>query len=168
MLFWHLGGSLFLFRYLFRDPAVDVRFLMAGAVLPDLLDKPTGLVFGAGFFGTGRIFGHTLVFFAVLLAAVLLLTRRGKPSRKRWMALAVGVMFHLLLDGMWTLRDTLLWPFFGWEFPVGVPNDWTTFRWSLLAQESAGLAYLLWLWRRCQLSDPARRRSLLKTGVLPT
>lgn len=163
MLFWHLGGSLFLFRYLFRDPAVDVRFLMAGAVLPDLLDKPTGLIF----FGTARVFGHTLVFFAALLTAVLLLTRRGKPSRRRWMALAVGVMFHLLLDGMWTLRDTLLWPFFGWEFPAGVPNDWTTFRWSLLAQEVAGLAYLLWLWRRYNLSDPTRRRNLLKTGVIP-
>lgn len=163
MLFWHLGGSLFLFRYLFRDPAVDVRFLMAGAVLPDLLDKPTGLFF----FGTGRVFGHTLVFFAVLLTAVLLLTRRGKPSRRRWMALAIGIMFHLLLDGMWTLRDTLLWPFFGWEFPSGVPNDWTTFRWSLLFQEVAGLAYLLWLWRRYNLSAPNRRRNLLKTGVLP-
>ena len=163
MLFWHLGGSLFLFRYLFRDPAVDVRFLMAGAVLPDLLDKPTGLVF----FGTGRVFGHALVFFAALLTAVLLLTRRGMPSRKRWVALAVGVMFHLLLDGMWTLRDTLLWPFFGWEFPAGIPNDWTTFRWSLLAQEVAGLTYLLWLWRRYNLSDPARRRNLLKTGVIP-
>lgn len=164
MLFWHLGGSLFLFRYLFRDPAVDVRFLMAGAVLPDLLDKPTGLIF----FGTARVFGHTLVFFAALLTAVLLLTRRGKPSRRRWMALAVGVMFHLLLDGMWTLRDTLLWPFFGWEFPAGVPNDWTTFRWSLLFQEVTGLAYLLWLWRRYNLSAPTRRRNLLKTGVIPT
>lgn len=164
MLFWHLGGSLFLFRYLFRDPAVDVRFLMAGAVLPDLLDKPTGLIF----FGTGRVFGHTLVFFAALLTAVLLLTRRGRPSRRRWMALAVGIMFHLLLDGMWTLRDTLLWPFFGWEFPAGVPNDWTTFRWSLLFQEVAGLAYLLWLWRRYNLSAPTRRRNLLKTGAIPT
>lgn len=150
MLFWHLGGTLFLFRYLFRDPKVDVRFLLAGAVLPDLLDKPIGL----GFLGSGRVFAHTLIFGGTLLAAVLITTSRGGTARKCWMALTVGVMFHLLLDGMWTVRETLLWPLFGWQFPTGVPNDWTMFRWSLLIQEAAGLTYLAWRWCKPNLSAP--------------
>lgn len=144
MLFWHLGGTLFLFRYLFRDPGVDVRFLLAGAILPDLLDKPIGL----GFFDTGRVFAHTLIFSGILLATVLITTSRGGTARKRWMALTVGVILHLLLDGMWTARATLLWPLFGWNFPAEVPNDWTMFRWPLPIQEAAGLTYLLWLWRK--------------------
>ncbi len=164
MLFWHLGGSLFLFRHLFRDPGVDARFLLAGAILPDLLDKPIGL----GFLGSGRVFAHTLIFGGALLTVVLITTGRGGTARKRWMALTVGVMFHLLLDGMWTARETLLWPLFGWEFPTGAPNDWTMLRWPLLIQETAGLAYLVWLWRKHNLSAPAPRRRFLKTGTLPT
>ena len=43
MLFWHVGGAVFLFRALFKDPDVDLRFLMAGAVLPDVIDITVGL-----------------------------------------------------------------------------------------------------------------------------
>src|SRR5690606_23935305 len=42
MLFWHLGAILWLVRWLFRDPKVDVRFLFLGALLPDLIDIPVG------------------------------------------------------------------------------------------------------------------------------
>ena len=38
MMFWRIGAILFLFRWIFGDPKVDVRFLVAGAVLPDVID----------------------------------------------------------------------------------------------------------------------------------
>ncbi len=173
MLFWHVGGSVLLFRYLFRDPAVDLRFLALGAVVSDLIDKPIGRIIWADEFQTGRIYGHTLAFFVLVLTLVMVATRRGTVARKRGVALAVGVMFHLLLDGMWVLPETLFWPLFGWEFPPSVEDYWSGFLGRLiddplvLVQEAVGLAYLVYLYRSSGLSDPDRRAALVSTGRLP-
>ena len=43
MLFWHVGGTIALVRYTVRDERMDLRFLILGAVLPDLIDTPIGL-----------------------------------------------------------------------------------------------------------------------------
>ena len=93
MIFWHVGGTILAFRYVFRDPDVDLRFLALGSVLPDLLDKPIGTIFFADTFASGQIFGHSLLFASLLMVIVLLMTRRG-VRRKRMMALAVGVPNH--------------------------------------------------------------------------
>ena len=37
MLFWHVGGAVLLFRVLFKDLGVDLRFLTAGALLLDAM-----------------------------------------------------------------------------------------------------------------------------------
>ena len=174
MLFWHVGGSVWLFRYLFRDPAVDLRFLVAGALLSDLIDKPIGRIFWTDYFQTGRIYGHTLLFFVVTLTAVMVGTRRGSDGRKRGVALSVGIMFHLILDSMWLLPDTLFWPLFGWQFPPSVDDYWAGLLGRVfsdplvLVQEVVGLAYLVYLWRRANLSDPDRRNQLRTEGTILT
>lgn len=61
MIFWHVGAVLWLFRWIFRDPKVDVRFLLAGAVLPDLVDLTFGTILFAGALATGELWFHTLV-----------------------------------------------------------------------------------------------------------
>lgn len=173
MLFWHVGGSILLFRYLFRDPAVDLRFLALGAVLSDLIDKPLGRIIWADELQTGRVYGHTLLFFVLVLTGVMVFTGRGTPPRRRWVAVAVGVMFHLLLDAMWVTPETLFWPLFGWEFPPSVDDYWSGFLGRLLdeplvlAQEAAGLTYLIYLWRKTGLADGTRRREFLTTGRVP-
>jgi membrane-bound metal-dependent hydrolase YbcI (DUF457 family) len=170
MIFWHVGGTIAIFRYVFRDPKVDLRFLALGAILPDLIDKPFGtMLFPAVFNSNSQVIGHTLLFSMVLMAVVLLATRRGRV-RRRWMALAVGSLIHLLLDAMWTVEETLLWPAFGWEFPPGVPEYWSGLLERLFAnpgrivQEVAGVGYLVYLYRKARLSDPERRIELLHTG----
>jgi hypothetical protein len=42
MLFWHLGASIAVARYTFRDERMDLRFLALGALLPDIIDTPVG------------------------------------------------------------------------------------------------------------------------------
>ena len=85
-------------------------------------------------------------------------------------ALAVGALIHLLLDAMWTVQETFLWPAFGWEFPPGLPDYWSGLLERLLAdpwrilQEAVGLGYLIYLYRKARLSDPERRSELLHTG----
>jgi hypothetical protein len=86
------------------------------------------------------------------------------------MALAIGSLIHLLLDAMWTIQETFLWPAFGWEFPPGIQEYWSGLLerlfsdpWRIL-QEVVGLAYLIYLYRQAQLGDPERRSELFRTG----
>ncbi len=72
MIFWHVGGTIAIFRYVFRDPKVDVRFLALGALLPDLIDKPLGtILLPDAFNSSSQVIGHTLLFSIVLMSVVL-------------------------------------------------------------------------------------------------
>lgn len=168
MLFFHLGGVLWLFRWVFGDPRVDVRFLLAGALVPDLIDLP----FGSLFMGTGEVWAHSLVVPSLFMALVLLRTRRGR-RRRAWMALGVGWLLHLLLDGMWVDQEVFLWPLFG-DIPKGPLPFWPAaweralndpWRWM---KEAIGLAYLAWLWVALDLGDKSRRDAVKESGRLPS
>jgi len=170
--FWHLGATLWLFRWIFQDPKVDVRFLFVGAILPDLVDLPVGTMLLAFEYSTGELWFHSLLVPTVFMAGVLLATRRGR-RRRAWMALGVGWLLHLLLDGMWANENVFLWPFLGWQIPAGESPFWSLawnraltdpWRW---VTESIGLGYLVWLWIALGMSDPERRRVTMKSGRLP-
>ncbi len=172
MIFWHVGGALFLGRWVFRDPSMDLRVLVFGAILSDLIDKPIGSVVFVDRFETGRIYAHTLLFAVLVLFSVMTLTKRGGAARKRWLALPIGVFFHLLLD-MPLDATTLFWPVLGLEFPAfaeGALADLIAYLlrspWVVL-QEVVGLGYLIALYRRMQLGEPGRRKQLIETGRLP-
>jgi hypothetical protein len=169
MVLWHIGGALFLFRWIFRDPSVDVRYLAAGAVLPDVVDLPVGTLLTP--WSTGEVWLHTLAVPALAGALVMLATRRG-PRRRALLAVPIGMFFHLLLDGMWTTGEVFAWPFFGWDFPPGPDPYWAgaveravsdPWRW---AAELAGLAYLAWIWLWAGLGDAGRRGRFWATGRL--
>lgn len=171
MILWHLAATLFLFRWIFRDPKVDVRFLAAGALVPDVFDMAAGTVVFGSEMATAELWFHTLVAPSVVVVAVLLATRRGR-RRRAWMALAVAMFFHLLIDGMWMSEETFLWPFFGPDFtPVVVPY-WSglvdraladPIRWVL---EAVGLVYLVAVGRQSGLGRREARRELLTAGRL--
>jgi membrane-bound metal-dependent hydrolase YbcI (DUF457 family) len=165
MFFWHVGASTFLFRWIFRDPAVDLRFLAVGAVLPNLVDLPVALALGFPD-DAHRLWGHALAVPIAFMVTLLVVTRRG-PTRKRWMALTVGVFLHLFLDQMWALPETLLWPFLGTGFSdmgVGSFDDLVASVdvWAILG-EVAGLAYLAFVWG---WAPPEDRAAFARTGVL--
>ncbi|HEY7468075.1 MAG TPA: metal-dependent hydrolase [Acidimicrobiia bacterium] len=172
MLFWHMGATLWLFRWIFKDPKVDVRFLLAGAVLPDVVDLLVGTILFPERFSTGELWFHTLLLPSIYMVLVLLLTRRGR-RRRAFMAFGVGWLFHLILDGMWAEPEVLFWPFFGWEMPMGEAPFWPLaweralsdpWRWVL---EAIGLAYLVWLWFATGLNLKERRDGLVREGRLP-
>lgn len=172
MLFWHLGATLWLFRWIFRDPKVDVRFLFVGAILPDVIDLPLGTLLLADRYSTGELWSHSLLAATLYMVVVLLATRRGR-RRRAWMALGVGWLFHLLLDGMWVDQEVFLWPFFGVEIPAGATPFWSLaweralsdpWRW---VTEALGVAYLVWLWIALGMADSERRRVTIESGRLP-
>lgn len=168
MLFWHVGATIAIARYTFRDDRMDLRMLALGAMLPNLIDTPIGLLFFDQLRSV-RLVTHGLVVASAVMVGVVLSTRRGRP-RKLWMPLAIGLLLHLLLDAMWLDPETLWWPFLGLEFSqleqataaayvAAVLSDWRVW-----AGEIVGLLYLGYLWRAAKLADPAARRRLLETG----
>ena len=139
------------------------RWLALGCLLPDLIDKPWWLatrLLHTGHRGT-RLLGHTLLLCAALGLAARLLRL---PALR---AVSLGAFTHAALDvagevlsGMppiWT--GWLLWPLFGWRFPIEataleprVPE-----RAIYLAAEAAGFLLLL-------LDFVRRRRSRQSRG----
>jgi hypothetical protein len=170
MILWHIGITTLVVRYVFRDPAMDLRWVMLGSLLPDLIDKPIGSVLFHSTFGSDRLFAHAVAFPVLVLGLVLLFTRRG-GARKAWMGLVVGSLFHLVLDGAWSDPEAFWWPFFGWDFPerahssLGPLLERTLSDPWIWAGEAIGLAYLVMLARRW-LGTPIRRRAFLRAGTI--
>jgi hypothetical protein len=114
VLLWFAGMSVAVAWVVFRDPAFDHRVLIAGALLPDVVDAP---------FGGARV-AHTVLFSAALLLAVMLATRGRRQTRRRWLALPIGTFVHLLADGAWTRAETFWWPFLGGALGGPLPPCW--------------------------------------------
>jgi hypothetical protein len=156
VLFWFAGLGVVVVWKVFADPAIDYRLVMAGALAPDLLDLVAG---GLGVF-------HTLTSSAVLLAVVMAATRGRRRLRRRLLALPVGTLLHLVLDGAWTNARLFWWPALGAQLPGDVPLSFHRPLVVLVAQEVAGVAALVWWWRRFRLHESERRRAFLHTGHL--
>ena len=170
MIFWHVGATVAFVRYAFRDDAMDLRFLALGALLPDLIDTPIGVVNWTRFEAV-RLAGHSILFASIAMVGVLVLTRRG-PVRKRWMLVATGVLIHLMLDAMWNLPETLWWPFLGAKFTGTGFATYGAYAQDVLMNptvwigEFIGLVYLFALARRAGLDDERARRLFWRTGVV--
>ncbi len=128
---------------------VDIRVLLIGSLLPDIIDKPVGQYFFRETFSNGRIFSHTLMFLIVLTGIGFYLFKR---HRQVWMlTLAAGTFFHLVLDRMWAAPGTLFWPLLGFTFEKAELTDWLSNILMALFSESGifipeliGLGVLLW------------------------
>jgi hypothetical protein len=138
------------------------RAFFVGALLPDLIDKPlfyipfwlTGQPGAGGFLSGTHLFAHTGLFLLALAVAALV----TRSARAR--AVAIGVATHFILDFVGLSMDLqmLLWPAFGWRFPVYPfanlgQHLGTILSPITLAGELLGGAILLWDYLK------ARRRS---------
>lgn len=101
---------------------LDYRLVLIGSVLPDLIDKPIGRVLFAETFNSGRIIAHTLLFVLGLYA--LGLYRWYRSGKIGWLTVAECCLLHDVLDTIWTIPQTFLWPFLGWGFYVKPDGQW--------------------------------------------
>ncbi len=147
---------------------MDLRMLVVGALLPDLIDTPVGFLFYNSL-GSVRLITHSLLVATVVMVGVVLSTRRGRP-RKAWMPLAIGLLLHLVLDAVWLDPETLWWPLFGLDFaPTGAETLGSYVGeiitdWRVWLGELAGLVYLAYLARAARLNQSAVRRAFFKDG----
>lgn len=111
----HLGFSILLGRAVrpFWPGRMPVGWLLLGALLPDLMDKPVGHFLLP--WENGRLLAHALVF------AVALGLFAWARSSRAWGCIALGVLFHQLQDAFWIDLDGWLWPFLG-PFEHGVSS----------------------------------------------
>ncbi len=100
-----------------------------GAVLPDLIDKPLGLIVLKGIVDAGRIYVHGLLVLMILFAAGMLLWRYR--ATVLGIVLAVGVLSHQIMDRMWTHPVAWFYPMLG-PYPRHAPPD---FFWDAIWRE---------------------------------
>ena len=90
--------------------SIDYRLVLIGALLPDILDKPSWLVAFSDVFPSGRAYGHTFLLNMVLFVCGLILIK----YKQSWLLIiSLGSMLHLILDQMWKNPVVLWWPLLG-------------------------------------------------------
>lgn len=133
---------------------VDYRFILLGAILPDLVDKPLGHILLPDILANGRTFLHTLLFLVITILAALIIYRQ---KRAMWgVYIAFGVLTHFIMDFMWCDPVTFLWPLYGaFEKHPGI-SAWILEKWiqtlfeepCVYLPEAAGFLILLFFTTR--------------------
>lgn len=154
MFLWFVATAIVSVWFVFRDPRFDYRLLIVGSVLP-LADGVTG----------GAFVLHTLAVCLLVLAVVMLTTIGRRTTRKLWLGLPIGMLLHLVYDGVWNDTDLFWWPLGGFGFDDAALPEVARGWWDVLL-ELVGLAVLVWVYRSSRLSDPAARRQFLRDGRL--
>ncbi|NMB77536.1 MAG: metal-dependent hydrolase [Methanomicrobiales archaeon] len=121
-LFAHVLSGILLgtvFFYLLQDRRV-FPVCIAGALLPDLIDKPLAVLFPE-LFGASRTLAHAFLFFlGILLVALVLWHYR---QNLLGVAFACSVLLHQVLDSTWNIPAIWLFPLLG-PFPVIIVPDY--------------------------------------------
>ncbi|WP_174591076.1 metal-dependent hydrolase [Methanocella conradii] len=173
LVFGHLGITL-LFVFIVFSPLkekLDYRFVLAGALLPDLIDKPVGDYIFYSVFQNGRIFGHTMLFALALAGMGMYLNKRRGIGAVE--ALALGSLLHIAEDQMWLAPGTLFWPLLGWEFPKYDIENYAGYiiyvlfhEPSAYVPEMAGIIILVAFILYFKLYRPERIRLFISRGSL--
>jgi membrane-bound metal-dependent hydrolase YbcI (DUF457 family) len=111
--FFHLLTGIVL-GFLISDLLYDRRWIIpcaAGAILPDLIDKPVGYILFPATIGYGRIYSHTLLAALLVLAVGMVIWRVAKEPGV--IGLSVGILSHQVLDLMWRQPVNWYYPLLG-------------------------------------------------------
>ena len=83
-----------------------------GGILPDIIDKPLGMIFLADTQIGGRIYFHSLTVGVIFLLLGLILWYSNK-QRILLLCISVGMILHQLGDAMWDAASNWFWPALG-------------------------------------------------------
>ena len=106
MFFWFIGTAVLAMWNVFHDSRFDNRLLIAGVLIPDVVDAVWGGARGL----------HSVTGSVVVLAVIMLVTYGRKPIRRRLLAIPIGMFLHLVFDGAFNNTDVFWWPFTGVTF----------------------------------------------------
>ncbi len=109
MIIWTSSISIFLFRYIFKDYAADLRFIIIGSLYPLILDS---LSYNFGISDKTQFLGHSLLFNVSLFFLIMIITKRGSIIRSNALLFSIGAFLYLVLSFTWTNQSIFLYPFF--------------------------------------------------------
>jgi hypothetical protein len=155
VLLWFAGVSFAFVWLVFRSPALDYRLVMLGSVLP----------VGEVVFGGPRLL-HTLIAAVAFLVLVMLATQQRRLVRRRLIGLPIGILMHLVLDGIWARTQVFWWPFLGLDFGSGGLPELGRPVAVIVLMELAGAAALAWCWVQFGFRDRTTRELFIRTGHL--
>lgn len=148
---------------------VDYRFVLAGSILPDIVDKPIGAFLFRNYFHNSRIFAHSLLFSLIIMLIGIIINYRNKNLNV--FILGFSSLIHLVLDSMWFYPGILLWPYFGLKFPQRPEGHWLASdiinlmtKPSVYLPELIGAAIIIYLFSR--LIAKNELRLFIKLGKL--
>ena len=156
MFLWFIGTTLTAMWFTFRDPAIDHRLLVCGALLPDVVDGLTGQVPVL----------HTLAAPIVVMMALMICTIGKRRLRRQLLAIPIGLFWHLVFDGAWMNTSAFWWPFTGFSLNDSSLSIAERPLMLLLAMELLGLALVLWNWHLMGLRQSDRRQLFMRSGRL--
>jgi len=151
---WFVGGAVVGVWLVFKSPAIDYRLVVLGALVP-LVELPIG---------EPRLL-HSLTAAVAALGLAMLLTPRRRLVQRRLVAIPIGMLTHLLLDGAWADTRAFWWPFAGLAWSDSPLPELGRGAFDIVL-EVLGAAALAWCWRRFRLDEPDRRGRFLRTGRL--
>ncbi|MBW3594582.1 MAG: metal-dependent hydrolase [Actinobacteria bacterium] len=168
MILWHMGIAAAIVYVTIGRRRVDYRFVLVGAVLPDLVDGATCGLYACG---GGRGVAHSLLANVAVTVAIILFLRG--ETRLAVFGIGVGWLLHLVADGMWDAPTTFFWPIAGADFAAAPaePYSWDVFTdpfshlWTW-AGEVVGALILAWFYVAFGLSDKIRRARFFRDGHL--
>ena len=109
MIIWTSSISIFLFRYIFKDYAADLRFIIIGSLYPLILDS---LSYNFGISNKTQFLAHSLLFNVSLFFLIMIITKRGSKIRSNALLFSIGAFLYLVLSFTWTNQSIFLYPFF--------------------------------------------------------
>ncbi len=155
LVFGHTGITLGIFWFAEEKLGFrfDYRLAVIAALLPDIIDKPLGMIILP--LSNGRIIGHTLLFSMILLLIAF--------RYRNFLIVPLASLIHLIQDEMWLEPETLFWPLLG-SFPkedyggleeyVGmIASEYTPSFSHTFVFEVVGLVILLAFFRRKYFTD---------------
>lgn len=146
-------------------------FAAAGALLPDLIDKPLGHIVLHDSIDDGRIFMHGLLLALLILLIGLYLWRRQGSFGLG--ALACGILSHQVLDTMWEVPVSWYYPLLGPYQPGDFPDFLAFALWSEVGSLSewvfaaSSAAVLLLAFRETAEAHLGLRPVLLSARAFP-
>lgn len=149
------------------SPSIDYRWVAIGSILPDLLDKPVGLLYPNLFGNNTRLAAHS---WFSCLTLLLFAAYFYKKHNLKW--LTVSYLMHMILDQMWGQRERIifLYPFLGNPIPWA---ESATTRWLLFYQNSytvtgelLGILILIKISLKYNLFKIENFKKFLSTGKL--
>ncbi|MFO7927341.1 metal-dependent hydrolase [Natronomonas sp.] len=122
-----------------RVSRLSTPWLLVGAALPDLIDKPLGAL---GVVELYHSIGHS-VLLALLLVPIALYGRAGAAAAIGWGSHLCLDAIHVVINGRPGHALFLLWPFVEPADPLAIPPG--AFFWYYLGTPSFYLEVIVWI-----------------------